>query len=111
MEYGYAFSGGIEEYDVIEMLAENKLDLLKKIRRRFSELCYDDKTLVEWIEDGDNWDREVDDKFLLELIEDISDYPHSQGTFTYANGGDSVDVGTFSLALAEDIYFDCVEIK
>jgi hypothetical protein len=97
VEYGYAFRQACDKYDVVEILAENKLDLLKKVRRRFSELCYDDKTLVEWIEDGDNWDREVDDKFLLELIDDIR--------------CDSVDVGTFSLLLAEDIYFDCIELS
>jgi uncharacterized protein YciU (UPF0263 family) len=95
VEYGYAFSGGIEEYDVIEMLAENKLDLLKKVRRRFRELCYDDRDLVEWIESGDNWDREVDDEFLLGLIDDD----------IYSS------FGSFGLLLAEDIYFDCVELK
>ena len=92
VEYGYAFSGGIEKYEDVEILAENKLDLLKKVRRRFRDLCYDDRDLVEWIESGDNWDREVDDEFLLGLIDD-----------------DRYE--SFGLLLAEDIYFDCIEVK
>jgi len=51
--------------------------------------------LVEWIESGDNWDREVDDEFLLGLIDDD----------IYSS------FGSFGLLLAEDIYFDCVELK
>ena len=82
----------IEKYEDVEILAENKLDLLKKIRRRFRDLCYDDRDLVEWIESGDNWDREVDDEFLLGLIDDVRH-------------------GSFGLLLAEDIYFDCIEVK
>jgi hypothetical protein len=91
LEIGYAFGGGVLESG-IEMFAKDKLDLLKKVRRRFSEYCYSDKKLVEWIEGSDNWDKQVDDEFLLELI---------------SEGDDKM----FNLDLAEDMYFECVEIS
>ena len=92
VEMGYAFRGAEEVYDRVKMFAEDKLDLVKKIRRRFYTFCYNDKNLVEWIESSDNWDRQVDDEFLLELICD----------------GENNE---FYLMLAEDMYFDCVELE
>ena len=91
LEIGYAFGGGVVESG-IEMFAEDKLDLLKKVRRRFAEYCYSNTELVEWIEGSANWDKQIDDEFLLELIIDVDDT-------------------TFNLALAEDVYFECVEIN
>ena len=93
VECGYAFREAHEVYDKVEMFAEGKLDLVKKIRRRFREFCYDDKSLVEWIESSDNWNRQVDNEFLLDLICDGE------------NGND------FGIMLAEDVYFDCVELE
>jgi hypothetical protein len=93
VEMGYAFRGVEEVLDRVKMFAEDKLDLVKKIRRRFYTRCYNDKNLVEWIESSDNWDRQVDDEFLLDLICDGE------------NGKD------FGIMLAEDIYFDCVELE
>ena len=92
VECGYAFREAREFYDEVEMFAEGKLDLIKKIRRRFREFCYDDKSLVEWIESSDKWNRQVDDEFLLELI-------------CYGENNE------FYLMLAEDMYFDCVELE
>jgi hypothetical protein len=89
VEVGYCFDWQVIDNVIIE--AKNELDLIKKVRSNFRDYCYDDKDLVEWIESGDNWDREVDDKFLSECIDK----------------GDS----ELHLALAEDIYFDCVELK
>jgi len=91
LEIGFAFGGGVVESG-IEMFAEDKLDLLKKVRRRFSEYCYSNKELVEWIEGSGDWDKQVDDEFLLELI--------SEG-----------DGPMFNLDLAEDMYFECIEIS
>ena len=91
LEIGFAFGGGVVESG-IEMFAEDKLDLLKKVRRRFSEYCYSNKELVEWIEGSDDWDKQIDDEFLLELIIDVDDT-------------------TFNLALAEGVYFECIEIS
>jgi hypothetical protein len=68
------------------------LDLLKKVRRRFAEYCYSNTELVEWIEGSANWDKQIDDEFLLELIIDVDDT-------------------MFNLALAEGVYFECVEIS
>ena len=92
IEFGYAFRGAEEIYDRVKMFAEDKLDLVKKIRKHFYTFCYNDKNLVEWIESSDNWDRQVDDEFLLELICD----------------GENNE---FHLMLAEDIYVDCVELE
>ena len=93
VEMGYAFRGVEEVLDRVKMFAEDKLDLVKKIRRRFYTRCYDDKKLVEWIESSDNWNRQVDNEFLLDLICDGE------------NGND------FGIMLAEDMYFDCVELE
>ena len=93
VEVGYAFREANEVYDTVKMFAEDKLDLVKKIRRRFYTFCYNDKNLVEWIESSDNWDRQVDDEFLLDLICDGE------------NGKD------FDIMLAEDMYFNCVELE
>jgi hypothetical protein len=91
LEIGFAFGGGVVESG-IEMFAEDKLDLLKKVRRRFSEYCYSNTELVEWIEGSDDWNKQVNDEFLLELIIDVDDT-------------------TFNLALAEGVYFECSEIS
>ena len=91
VEVGYAFMMQNEKYAEQIIEAVDELDLVKKLREQYSGFCYDDKDLVEWVESSENWGRQVDDALLLELISYDDD-------------------GIMNIALAEDMYFEAVEI-
>lgn len=53
--------------DTINIAGETILDAIKNLRK-YTDYCYDDQALVEWINSGDEWNAVVDDEFLLDLI-------------------------------------------
>ena len=85
------FSDDVQVVSRSNIEAINIVDAVKKLRAT-SKWCYDDETLVQWINSEDEWNVPIDNDFLLDLIE------HEKPGVYYA-------------MLAEEMEFKFVEVK
>jgi hypothetical protein len=77
--------------DQLVIEAEDILSAIKQLRSIGSDYCYNDQSLVEWINSEDGWDAVVDDEFLMDMI-------HEERH------------GLYYVQLAEEIEFEFSEI-